>query len=561
MKLPFYRFFSGIRPSLFNNRDEASTPSSAVNQTTSAQPESPTSFKTTAFNWIGETLRKPRSVRDIFSHPIFPSRLAATHQADPQQTNLKTAVQVFASDTSPSQFYYFNDNRIEFRSSPPQPIDKSKSPSQNTNGQVQFLNLRPLYHDGALKIRKTKRFWEILHVQDDHEPKLQESFKFKIDDGRLYTLIPNQVIRIPIQNRLSLISNHTTLELDEYSQNQINENFRSQEEFNAKKRDHKTGLPNEYAWEIEIERLKKSDKPFTVVSFDIDGLKAANDHIAPPGFDNAGGHERGDLLIKSVCHMLQSKVRQDEVIVYRLHAGGDELMALIKGKTAQESMPIIRRMMLSIEDPNSCITFQYKGTTDQVIWEQIIRPTLTAGVIDSMQEPNPEKILTAADGVLMAAKSKGLRGSTIYNGKAVFPNFRAPYAQTYFEQDRALLDFLRVFKQSLQEEFAHDLSEDKVKEISESIEKLTAAEKSIYKTGNVIDGLIIFLEQIKNYYELILKNTDIQISSDKITDFRTKLKEIDLALKDLTDKDPAKITPLRAFNILAAIENGNLNIE
>lgn len=94
------------------------------------------------------------------------------------------------------------------------------------------------------------------------------------------------------------------------------------------RRDTLTGLANRRAFyeqgEIEAERSRRYDRPFTVLFFDLDNFKAVND---------SKGHNEGDRLLKTVAETLHSRLRATD-ICGRL--GGDEFAVLLP-ETGEEA--------------------------------------------------------------------------------------------------------------------------------------------------------------------------------------------------------------------------------
>lgn len=89
------------------------------------------------------------------------------------------------------------------------------------------------------------------------------------------------------------------------------------------KTDALTGLLNRRAFIIEYEKLikDKQNKVLTVVMSDLDDLKSINDTY---------GHDEGDVAIKVVADALREVC--PNALITRL--GGDEMMAVIEGKTS-----------------------------------------------------------------------------------------------------------------------------------------------------------------------------------------------------------------------------------
>ena len=97
------------------------------------------------------------------------------------------------------------------------------------------------------------------------------------------------------------------------------------------RQDTLTGLPNRRAFyelgEIETERSRRYDRPFTAIFIDLDNFKGINDSM---------GHSEGDRLLKTVAEILRSRLRTTD-ICGRL--GGDEFAVLLP-ETSQQAAAI-----------------------------------------------------------------------------------------------------------------------------------------------------------------------------------------------------------------------------
>ena len=82
--------------------------------------------------------------------------------------------------------------------------------------------------------------------------------------------------------------------------------------------DSLTGLYNRTYFEEELQRLdKRRDGSAGLIMLDVDGLKLINDTL---------GHERGDLLLTSVAHILSVSFRSSDIVA---RIGGDEFAVLL----------------------------------------------------------------------------------------------------------------------------------------------------------------------------------------------------------------------------------------
>jgi diguanylate cyclase (GGDEF)-like protein len=75
----------------------------------------------------------------------------------------------------------------------------------------------------------------------------------------------------------------------------------------------------------EIDRAKRTQRPFTAAFVDVDGLKAIND---------TRGHSAGDQLLVSVARALHEHLRSYDLIV---RYGGDEFLCALPGMTSDRA--------------------------------------------------------------------------------------------------------------------------------------------------------------------------------------------------------------------------------
>ena len=168
--------------------------------------------------------------------------------------------------------------------------------------------------------------------------------------------------------------------------------------------DHLTGLPNRRAFESALEKelaaAKESGEPLCVAFVDIDHFKKIND---------THGHEAGDRVLKAVAQTL-AKISNDRCHVAR--HGGEEFVALIRGKTLEETWQVLdgaREAMAERRLVNRATDMPFG------------KVTFSGGVADVFAYPSPSAALKAADKSLYVAKAQG-RNCIVYaeitSGKA-----------------------------------------------------------------------------------------------------------------------------------------------
>ncbi|WP_066295341.1 sensor domain-containing diguanylate cyclase [Bacillus sp. FJAT-29937] len=122
--------------------------------------------------------------------------------------------------------------------------------------------------------------------------------------------------------------------------------FRKKQESMIKKlayQDTLTGLPNRRAFLDNLEQLikdsKKNNYNFAVFFIDLDGFKKVNDSL---------GHDTGDELLKRVSALLESCVREHDIVA---RLAGDEFTILLPESTKQDCSLIAKRIISSLDPP------------------------------------------------------------------------------------------------------------------------------------------------------------------------------------------------------------------
>jgi diguanylate cyclase (GGDEF)-like protein len=85
--------------------------------------------------------------------------------------------------------------------------------------------------------------------------------------------------------------------------------------------------------DLEIGRARRLDRPFTMLFFDVDGLKGVNDR---------DGHAAGDAVLLALADGLRSVLRQADS-AYRI--GGDEFVVLLPETTAAAATAVVDRLL------------------------------------------------------------------------------------------------------------------------------------------------------------------------------------------------------------------------
>jgi diguanylate cyclase len=110
--------------------------------------------------------------------------------------------------------------------------------------------------------------------------------------------------------------------------------------------DSLTGLYNRRGWDqllkAEESRCRRHARTACVVSIDLDDLKATND---------AGGHEKGDELIRRAANALRSTIREQDIAA---RVGGDEFAVLAVECSVDASAALRRRLDAGLAEAGIC---------------------------------------------------------------------------------------------------------------------------------------------------------------------------------------------------------------
>ena len=90
---------------------------------------------------------------------------------------------------------------------------------------------------------------------------------------------------------------------------------------------------NRLFFDEELARFDRGRvRPVSLIMLDLNGLKRVNDEQ---------GHEAGDLLLRSLAHVLRATFRQEDVIA---RLGGDEFAVILPGASAENAQRAIERL-------------------------------------------------------------------------------------------------------------------------------------------------------------------------------------------------------------------------
>jgi diguanylate cyclase (GGDEF)-like protein/PAS domain S-box-containing protein len=159
--------------------------------------------------------------------------------------------------------------------------------------------------------------------------------------------------------------------------------------------DSLTGLLNRRAFEnsiaTAIDRAHNSEQHYVLCYMDLDRFKVVNDSC---------GHAAGDELLTQLTRMMQSKVRETDILA---RLGGDEFGLLLEGCSSARGQIIANELLAAVEE------FQFP-------WEgQIYTVGISIGLTTITSESlNTTEVLGEADSACYWAKEKGRHQVCVY---------------------------------------------------------------------------------------------------------------------------------------------------
>ena len=148
--------------------------------------------------------------------------------------------------------------------------------------------------------------------------------------------------------------------------------------------DHLTGAANTRAFyeaaEIEISRLRRYARPFSIVFLDVDGLKQVND---------SHGHSSGDKVLKATVSSLRRSIRLGDTVA---RLGGDEFALLLADADSHAAEVVSARAREALRHTPG----------------QQYRVTFSIGVLTCLSAPTSvDELIENADNLMYEAKRSG----------------------------------------------------------------------------------------------------------------------------------------------------------
>jgi two-component system cell cycle response regulator len=145
-----------------------------------------------------------------------------------------------------------------------------------------------------------------------------------------------------------------------------------------------TQIYNRLKFNDELDKIindyKKNKHPFSIIMFDIDHFKNVNDTY---------GHDTGDLVLTTLCHIVQDNIREIDVFA---RWGGEEFMILTPNDGIENSKNMAEKLRKVIE-------IYY--------FEKVKSITCSFGVTEFTDEDTNDTFTKRVDGALYTAKNQG----------------------------------------------------------------------------------------------------------------------------------------------------------
>jgi diguanylate cyclase (GGDEF)-like protein len=150
-----------------------------------------------------------------------------------------------------------------------------------------------------------------------------------------------------------------------------------------------TGLFNHRRFQeslaAELKRSERSNRPMSVLMWDVDYFKKVNDSM---------GHPRGDELLRRLATVLAGAKRQTDFLA---RYGGEEFAVLLPETTKAEAHAVAERMRQAVEQ---------QLNLESGKWGQLV--TISGGIATWPEDgKSAEEVLIAADQALYIAKRQG----------------------------------------------------------------------------------------------------------------------------------------------------------
>src|SRR6266705_1474383 len=160
-------------------------------------------------------------------------------------------------------------------------------------------------------------------------------------------------------------------------------------------RDGLTGLYNarffHEALGRELERVKRTSRPFSLMIFDGDRFKRINDRY---------GHPAGDQVLQHLSRVSRSALRGYDMLA---RYGGEEFIAMLPDATGSQALLLADRLRKMVD--------QRPFVTED---GETIRMTISVGVAQAQAPYDKKDLISQADQALYRAKETGRNRAVVY---------------------------------------------------------------------------------------------------------------------------------------------------
>lgn len=165
--------------------------------------------------------------------------------------------------------------------------------------------------------------------------------------------------------------------------------------FKQATRDGLTSLYNVRHFNLLLEAEMKSasfdkNRRLSIMMFDIDNFKKLNDTY---------GHQSGDIVLKDLAKVMQSKCRQTDVVA---RYGGEEFIIMLPGAGKKEAVDVAEKIRAAFE------------ARKPKLGNDIVVTTASIGVSEYSGEKAREELIEKADKALYHSKHTGKNKVTVY---------------------------------------------------------------------------------------------------------------------------------------------------
>ena len=132
--------------------------------------------------------------------------------------------------------------------------------------------------------------------------------------------------------------------------------------------------------EIEIERVRRYGRPFSLIMFDIDHFKEVNDTY---------GHNAGDYVLRTIADIVRENIR---ILDYFVRWGGDEFVIIVSDGKCDEAYTLAEKIRKIVE--------HYR-------FDQVGKVTISSGAVEALKSDTEDSLLKRADDAMYKAKGAG----------------------------------------------------------------------------------------------------------------------------------------------------------